>query len=98
MASPHASKRAAGARLAVVLAAAPALAACASPPNLGAPAGALTPDKLATSQSFTGPAAAWPDDHWWQAYGDPQLDHLIDTAIADAPDMAQAKARLEKAE
>jgi NodT family efflux transporter outer membrane factor (OMF) lipoprotein len=98
MASPHASKRAAGARLAVVLAAASALAACASQPNLGAPAGALTPDKLATSQSFTGPAAAWPDDHWWQAYGDPQLDHLIDTAIADAPDMAQAKARLEKAE
>jgi NodT family efflux transporter outer membrane factor (OMF) lipoprotein len=74
------------------------LTACASQPNLGTPAGALTPDKLATAQSFTAPVAAWPADDWWRAYNDPQLSQLIDTALASSPDMAQAKARLEKAD
>lgn len=83
--------------LVLSLVATTALTACASQPNLGAPAGALTPDRLATAQSFTAPAAAWPADDWWRAYNDAQLNQLIDTALAGSPTMAQAKARLDKA-
>jgi NodT family efflux transporter outer membrane factor (OMF) lipoprotein len=53
---------------------------------------------LATEQSFAAPTADWPADGWWRAYGDAQLDQLVEAAVADAPDMAAAKARLYKAE
>lgn len=37
---------------------------------------------------------AWPEDRWWTAYGAPELDRLIDHALADSPDTARAQARL----
>jgi NodT family efflux transporter outer membrane factor (OMF) lipoprotein len=40
----------------------------------------------------------WPSDQWWTAYGDAQLDALIDEALAGAPDLAKAKARVSQAE
>ena len=43
------------------------------------------------------PAAAWPDDDWWRAYGDPQLDGLIEEALRDSPNLAIAQARLRQA-
>jgi NodT family efflux transporter outer membrane factor (OMF) lipoprotein len=52
---------------------------------------------LASAQSFTTPVAAWPEDHWWQTYEDPQLDALIAEALRDAPDLAIAQARLRRA-
>ena len=30
-------------------------------------------------------AAAWPADQWWRSYGDPQLDALVDEALAGSP-------------
>lgn len=84
-------------RLAVLLSASAALAACATQPDLGAAPKMATPASLASAQSFSAPEAAWPGDDWWKAYGDPQLDRLIETALAGAPDMAAAKARLAKA-
>ena len=79
------------------LAAALALSACASVPraDLAKPKPAAT---YATAQTFTAPAAAWPGDRWWAAYGDEQLDRLIDEALAGAPDIAAARARLERAQ
>jgi NodT family efflux transporter outer membrane factor (OMF) lipoprotein len=84
-------------RLALVLAASAALAACATQPDLGAAPKMASPASLASTQSFSAPDAAWPGDDWWKAYGDPQLDRLIDAALAGSPDMASAKARLAKA-
>ncbi len=52
---------------------------------------------MATSMSLAADERAWPGDGWWRAYGDPQLDRLIDKALAGAPDLAAAKARLDKA-
>ena len=37
---------------------------------------------LASSQSLAAPAAEWPADEWWRAYGDPQLDTLETAALA----------------
>ena len=41
--------------------------------------------------------AAWPDAHWWTALGDPQLDALVDEALASSPAIAAADARTRKA-
>lgn len=57
-----------------------------------------TPEALQSSSSFEAAAAAWPEDRWWQVYGDAQLDALIDEAFRDAPDMVAAAARLRRAE
>ncbi len=81
----------------LALAAALVLSACASVPgaDLAKPRPAAA---YAASQTFAAPAAAWPGDRWWAAYGDAQLDRLIDEALAGAPDIAVAKARLDKAQ
>ncbi len=41
---------------------------------------------------------AWPQAAWWQAYGDPQLDKLMQRALSDSPTLAAAQARLERAQ
>jgi len=40
----------------------------------------------------------WPQNTWWKAYNDPQLDSLIAQALADAPDMQIARQRIALAE
>ena len=34
---------------------------------------------------------------WWESLGDPELDHLIETALARSPDIRAAEARLLQA-
>lgn len=71
------------------------LAACAGLPDrqpLPSPKG-----QLAAERSLAGPTADWPADTWWQAYGDRQLDRLVDEALAGSPSMASAAARLSRA-
>lgn len=41
---------------------------------------------------------AWPEDNWWQRYGDAQLNALIEEALQTAPDMAAAAARVRQAQ
>ncbi len=72
------------------------LAGCA--PDLGpAPALRTTPS-FATTQSFAGQSQPWPDDAWWTAYGDGQLNALETEALAGSPDLAAAAARLRQAQ
>jgi NodT family efflux transporter outer membrane factor (OMF) lipoprotein len=73
-----------------------ALAACAGSPR-PAPT-PKAPGAYQTSQSFDAPRADWPTQAWWTAYGDTQLNSLIDEALANSPTMTQASARLRKAE
>jgi NodT family efflux transporter outer membrane factor (OMF) lipoprotein len=42
--------------------------------------------------------ASWPADAWWRSYGDPQLDALIDQALAGSPSLEIAEARLHSAQ
>jgi NodT family efflux transporter outer membrane factor (OMF) lipoprotein len=42
--------------------------------------------------STTTPAAAT----WWESLGDPQLDRLVEAALADSPDLHAAEARLRQ--
>lgn len=40
----------------------------------------------------------WPQSQWWQDYHDPQLNTLVSSAIANAPDMQVARQRIKLAE
>lgn len=42
--------------------------------------------------------AAWPDAQWWRGYADPQLNDLMDRAMAQSPDLALAQSRVRNAE
>jgi NodT family efflux transporter outer membrane factor (OMF) lipoprotein len=41
--------------------------------------------------------AAWPARDWWRRYSDPQLDRLVDEALAANPSMRAADARVRQA-
>lgn len=75
-----------------------ALAGCVTVPDLGKAPQPKPVQTYAAAKTFEAPAADWPSDSWWKAYGDPQLDALIDEALAGAPTLAEAKARVRKAE
>lgn len=75
-----------------------ALSGCAAIPKLGPAPQIRAASTYAASQSFSAPVADWPQDHWWTAYQDPQLDKLIETALAGSPDLAAAQARVRQAD
>lgn len=76
------------------------LAACAAP-DLGPRPVMTAPADLASAQSLAGRTAGtvreWPQQRWWSAYGDAQLDALVDEALAGSPDVAAAQARIRVA-
>lgn len=75
------------------------LSACAAMPHMGPAPTIATPDRFAAERTLAGTAAsAWPDANWWSGYGDPQLDSLIAEALAGAPDLAAAVARIRQAD
>jgi NodT family efflux transporter outer membrane factor (OMF) lipoprotein len=74
------------------------LGACAGLPQPADKPAMKTGAEYATAQSFAASLAQWPADAWWKAYGDPQLDRLIDEALAGAPSIAVAQARLQRAQ
>jgi NodT family efflux transporter outer membrane factor (OMF) lipoprotein len=59
--------------------------ALAAPPSIGA----------TTAKALTHGAAAgqWPVDKWWEAFGDPGLNALVERALAGSPDIKIARAR-----
>ncbi len=85
-------------RVTSALAVAAALAGCVSTPDLGARPKTLTADDLASARSLAAPTADWPADAWWTAYGDGQLSGLIEEALQNSPTLAQAQARMRRAD
>ena len=83
---------------AAALFAATALSACATLPPASPAKVAKAPGSYATAQALAGASRDWPADAWWTAYGDPQLNALMTEALAGAPDLAQAEARVRRAE
>ena len=76
------------------------LSSCASTEGLTAQshpgdAGALSASRALGKVDVS--AIAWPDDHWWTTFGDPQLDALIDQALVASPAIDAADARTRKA-
>jgi outer membrane protein, multidrug efflux system len=82
-----------GAALSVALAV--VLSGCAVPPKEEHPS--LRADvPLAGLESTT--RAGWPEAEWWRQYNDPQLDQLIAMALRGAPDLLQARTRVDSAQ
>jgi NodT family efflux transporter outer membrane factor (OMF) lipoprotein len=74
------------------------LSGCAAIPKVGPAPQAKAASAYAASQSFSAPAADWPQDRWWTEYQDPQLDKLIEEALAGSPDLAAAQARVDQSD
>src|ERR1700722_8691329 len=76
------------------------LSACASTHQLRPESAFVPANALQTHQSLSGTpidAAAWPKAQWWTAYGDTQLNALIDDALAGNPSLRIAEARTRSA-
>jgi NodT family efflux transporter outer membrane factor (OMF) lipoprotein len=57
------------------------------------------PSQLQATQTFADAMnAPAPSDQWWQQYGDPQLDHLVQQAVESSPTLDIAVARTREAE
>lgn len=74
-----------------------ALSGCASVPELGARPALIQPSEPVISGSAAS-RGEWPSRGWWRAFGDPQLNGLIEQALVASPDVAAAAARLRSAE
>jgi NodT family efflux transporter outer membrane factor (OMF) lipoprotein len=77
-----------------------ALSGCASMNGLGTQAVPDSPDRLAAGKSLAGARlspAAWPRTDWWREFKDPQLDRLMEEALAGSPALRVAQARVRRA-
>lgn len=87
--------------LATALGGALLVAGCASTAGLapqGAPHDAATLEAGRALADAPLSPAAWPSERWWSAFGDAQLDALVDEALAGAPSLDAAVARTRKAQ
>jgi outer membrane protein, multidrug efflux system len=72
----------------------PLLAGCALGPSVPTPDTHM-PAAFEAPTDVTQPGVAL--DRWWSVYNDPQLETLVEEALANAPDARSAHARLEEA-
>ncbi|MCD4502964.1 efflux transporter outer membrane subunit [Chromobacterium piscinae] len=74
------------------------LGGCAMTPDMG-PAPQIKPlQQYQNTQSLPASDGVWTNEQWWKKYGDAQLNALMDEALSQAPDLAAARARVERAE
>jgi NodT family efflux transporter outer membrane factor (OMF) lipoprotein len=87
------------ARIAILIGATALVGACASTAGLSTQAEQHSAAQLSAERSLGGtPAAApWPQSDWWKSLNDPQLDRLIDEALAGSPNLRVAEARTRQA-
>lgn len=76
------------------------LTGCATSEGLTTHNSVLSPDSLQAQKSLAGvhfSPAAWPQQAWWKNFNDPQLNQLIDQALATSPDLQIVNAQAAKA-
>jgi len=73
-------------------------AACADPGGIATTAHAVDPATLETAKTLAAAPVAALEPAWWKRYGDPQLDALVDEAIAGNPSIGVVRARVEQAQ
>jgi len=82
-------------KLSAVCSCAILLSGCISMSGILPQAKTVEPNQLKADRVITEAAAIdWPDEQWWHAYHDPQLDHLITQSIQDSPTLHAAQARI----
>jgi len=68
-----------------------------TPARLNVDAAAHSTRTLSAQALSASAPASWPVQDWWRAYGDPQLDQLVDGAREASPTIAAALARVRQA-
>src|SRR5580698_6112028 len=63
------------------------LSGCVTPPKLEPPLQTIAKEQLGLATQVAAPVVA---KAWWSAFEDPQLDRLMQKALADNPSLAQA--------
>ncbi|ABB05607.1 MdtP family multidrug efflux transporter outer membrane subunit [Burkholderia lata] len=61
------------------------------------PSATLDPERIRIANDIHLANDGWPSARWWMRYGDPQLDALVDRALADSPTIASAHSRVSQA-
>ncbi len=86
-------------RLLLALGCAAVVTGCVSPVERATPAAqAISPAGLESARALAGsPGGEWPSQRWWTAFGDTQLDRLVEEALAGHPTLGSARARLAQA-
>jgi NodT family efflux transporter outer membrane factor (OMF) lipoprotein len=74
------------------------LSACASFRGIAPTAVATDRVALPATDTIAQASDAWPAPDWWTAYGDSQLNALIEHALANNPNLAAAQARIVRAQ
>jgi NodT family efflux transporter outer membrane factor (OMF) lipoprotein len=76
------------------------LTGCASLQGLAPSASTTDAAKLEASRALGGTEVSktWPAIQWWKAWGDAQLDALMDEALTNSPSVRVAEARLREAQ
>lgn len=83
----------------ILLSALPFQAGCAWIPTGDPPAEYLEPPEMKeTLAEVTSRLKEWPDDRWWEQFGNPELNQLMETALRDNPGLKAASARLREAQ
>jgi NodT family efflux transporter outer membrane factor (OMF) lipoprotein len=75
-----------------------AMAGCANYAGIGSDKHITQTSALESAQSLPGEGGQWPSLDWANEFGDPQLPKLIDEALKGNPSIAQAQARIAKAQ
>lgn len=85
---------------AAVFVAAALLAGCADMGKVRPQAVQLKPGQLDPGKALSAASAgaAWPDEHWWEALHDPQLNRLVNTALSENPSLRATLARVRQAQ
>jgi NodT family efflux transporter outer membrane factor (OMF) lipoprotein len=84
----------------LAMAVALALSACASTGGVSPLSAMRKMDSITAQASLERGArltAAWPNEQWWQRYGDAQLDRLLAEAFSGSPTLRIAEARVRQA-
>ena len=72
------------------------VAGCTVGPNYRPPAAAV-PAAFAGPQALPVPGASVDPAHWWSAFGDAELESLVDRALVGSPDIQAAASRVRQA-
>ena len=61
------------------------------------PAAMIAPQQIRLADDIHLASEAWPSARWWKQYNDPQLDALVELALAHAPTLAIAQEHVSQA-
>jgi NodT family efflux transporter outer membrane factor (OMF) lipoprotein len=86
------------ARFAIGAVAAAVLAGCASTAGIEPQAQLRTPAQAGLPAAGSAAAPTQVAGDWWKAFGDPQLDALVEAAVQGSPNLKIAQARLARAQ